>query len=992
MALRAIKGMNDVLPAEAARWHRVERLFHETMRRAGFGEIRTPLVESTSLFVHTIGEATDVVEKEMYSFEHHHDKLTLRPEGTAGAARAYVEHKVHAGEPVSRWYYAGPMFRAERPQRGRYRQFHQVGAEIFGDLGPGCDAELVDLLVRYLRALNIADARVIVNSVGNADTRARYREALVAFLTPLKEQLSEESQRRLQTNALRILDSKNPQDQAILASAPTILESLDEGQRAQFDAFKQHLTALETPFVVDPRLVRGLDYYTSILFEIKGATDKLGAGDTLVGGGRYDTMVGELEGPETAAFGFAAGVERLIIASDEAETKPSTDSYVIAVTDHTSPTAQASPTISGSLVLAAELRAAGVQAIADTRAAVSMKSKLRQAVAVGARVALIVGDTELQNETVQLKELEERSQHEVARADIVRILADRFVKTLAVVLLGLFLPKLAHAQGQGGGGGDDAQAQAPQQSVLRGGEPVQQAPDHPLEMSDAVRDRIGTSSDHEPPPAVGETKRSYFPYYQSTQGDARFRFLPPLYLENTRGLPTPEVPDSIPDTQRLIPPLMFYQRRSADMDADVVFPLFWRVRDHENHVLVVGPFAHREAPHEHDNWLAPLFFSGNHTTSGYFHSPALLTYSAWDKDSAFTSSMALFFRKRTGTDVDLGVVPFMFHGDNGDTEGAKRTYTLVPPLLFYHRYRELEDSTFTVAGPVIVGSDPKRSIFDFAPIFFHIEGKPATGGVRESHTTLFPLFHYGYSPEERLLILPGYLRRISPTADTMLTPLFSQATARNGGTTFTAIGPILPLFFNYVDRDVKTHAFAIAPLYYQSDSQRGHDMLTPLYGQFKTYGVSRTDWVAPTFVLSTNLHGWEADLHPLVYLGRNDGNSHTVFAPVFWDFATPASRTTVGFPLYWRFSDATDHSVVQVAANTVYIQKRAPGGGTDWQFHVAPLFSYGEDPQGYFWNVLFGLAGYQREGEYSRIRAFWIPITVSGPKAAPTQAAWNNRQ
>ncbi|MEO8876260.1 MAG: histidine--tRNA ligase [Polyangiaceae bacterium] len=983
MALRAIKGMNDVLPAEIGPWHRVENLFHETMRRAGFGEVRTPLVESTSLFVRTIGEATDVVEKEMYSFTHHDEPLTLRPEGTAGAARAYVEHEMHGKEPVSRWYYAGPMFRAERPQRGRYRQFSQLGAEIFGDAGPACDAEMIDLLVGFLKELKIPDVRVLVNSIGGPNVRVRYKEALVAYLTPLKDSLGADSQRRLSINPLRILDSKHPSDAEAIAGAPSLHDSFDDDDRAHFTALQRYLEALGTPFKIEHRLVRGLDYYTRTLFEIKGATEKLGAGDTLVGGGRYDGMIQELGGPAVPAIGFAAGLERLLIASEETKPVPVADAFIAPLGEKA---------ISEALVLARDLRASGVATLADTRGG-SLKSQLRRANALGCHVAMIIGDSEVEKRTVQLKDLEGHEQQEIPRADITRILADRFVKVLAVLLICLFFPKIALAQSgadHGGSGGGDQGAPPPQQTIQRA-EPVLGAPDKPLEISKDIQARIGSDADSAIIPApTGEKHRSFFPYYQETEGDYRFRFLPPLYLEHVRGLPTPQVPDAIPDSQRLYG-LLYYQRRSAEQDADIVFPLAWRVRDRENHVLVLGPFAHREAPHEHDNWLAPLFFSGDHTTSGYFHSPALLTYSHWDKDSALTLSGALFFRKRTGTDVDMGVAPLWFHGDNGDTDGARRTYTLMPELLFYHRYRELEDSSMTVAGPLIVASDPKRNILDVAPFFFHIQGKPETGGVTESHTTLFPLFHYGYSPTQRLLIFPGYLRRISPTADTMLTPFFSQATARKGGTTLTAIGPVLPIFYNYTDRDLHTHAFALAPLYYQSDSPRGHDMLTPLYGQFKTYGVSRTDWVAPTLVISTDLHGWETDLHPLIYLGRNDGSSHTVFAPVFWDFTSPVSRTTIGFPLYWRFSDATDDSIVQVAANTVYIQKRVPGG-LDWQFHVAPLFSYGEDPQGYFWNVLFGLAGYQREGEYSRIRAFWIPIQTGGPSApAQPQAAWNQR-
>lgn len=234
-AVRAVKGMNDVLPGEIGRWHRVEAAFRGTMERLGYREVRTPYVEPTPLFVRTIGEATDVVEKEMYSFAHHDELLTLRPEGTAGAARAYVEHAVANTEPITRWYYLGPMFRAERPQRGRYRQFSQVGAECFGDAGPAADAEMIDALVGFLQEIGIAKPDVFVNSIGSGETRAKYRDALVAFFTPKKDSLTADSQRRLETNPLRILDSKAPNDVAACEGAPTILDFLSDDDRAHWD-------------------------------------------------------------------------------------------------------------------------------------------------------------------------------------------------------------------------------------------------------------------------------------------------------------------------------------------------------------------------------------------------------------------------------------------------------------------------------------------------------------------------------------------------------------------------------------------------------------------------------------------------------------------------------------------------------------------------------------------------------------------------------------
>jgi histidyl-tRNA synthetase len=415
--LRAVKGMNDLLPEEIGRWQRVEQLCGRMLSLHGFREIRTPCVESTPLFVRAMGETTDVVEKEMYSFEHHGDALTLRPEGTAGAARAYVEHAVHAREAITRWWYLGPMFRAERPQRGRYRQFAQVGAEIFGDEGPGCDAEMIDMLVRLLGQLSIPGVEVLVNSLGGSDTRSRYRAALLAHLTPKAGALSTESQRRLQSNPLRILDSKDPRDQAAVRDAPSIHDFLDAGDREHFAKLTTYLDALHTPYVVDARLVRGLDYYTRTLFEIKGAHDKLGAGSTLLGGGRYDGMIADLGGPSVAALGFAAGLDRLLIASDlDARTKL-VDALVAPV---------GTDAIISGLLLARELRSHGIRCEIDTRGS-SLKSQLRRANQLGARLVLIVGDTELADNTVQLKDLDAHTQERMGRDEAVRVAIDRLI-------------------------------------------------------------------------------------------------------------------------------------------------------------------------------------------------------------------------------------------------------------------------------------------------------------------------------------------------------------------------------------------------------------------------------------------------------------------------------------------------------------------------------------------------------------------------------------
>ncbi len=413
--LRAVKGMNDVLPDEVGRWQHIERAYARTMGLHGFREVRTPCVEPTALFVRAIGEVTDIVEKEMYSFEHRGDALTLRPEGTAGVARAYVEHGVSQREPVTRWWYVGPMFRAERPQRGRYRQFWQLGAEIFGDEGPACDAELIEMLAAFLNELRIPGIEVVINSLGGPETRGRYRDALVGHLTPRAGSLSVDSQRRLGTNPLRILDSKDERDQAAVRDAPTLHDFLEAGDREHFAKLRSSLDALGTPYAVDERLVRGLDYYTRTLFEIRGAADKLGAGSTLLGGGRYDSMVADLGGPRVPALGFAAGLERLLIASEVTVPSSTVDALVAPL---------GAAAMGPALLLARDLRHRGVRCDADTRGT-SLKSQLRRANALGARVVLILGESELSENVVQMKDLEAHTQERVAREAVVRAVADR---------------------------------------------------------------------------------------------------------------------------------------------------------------------------------------------------------------------------------------------------------------------------------------------------------------------------------------------------------------------------------------------------------------------------------------------------------------------------------------------------------------------------------------------------------------------------------------
>jgi len=412
--LRSVKGMNDILPEEMPRWHRLERELTRVFALHGYAEVRTPVLEKTALFTHSIGEATDIVNKEMYTFvDKGEESLTLRPEGTASCARAYLEHSAGERQPVNKWFYVGPMYRRERPARGRYRQFYQAGVECYGDPGPYVDAEMIDMSVSLLAALGITEVRVLLNSLGGKETRARYREALKAFFEPHREALSAESQTRLELNPLRILDSKSPTDQEICQGAPPILDFLGPEDVEHFDGLRAALDALGTPYEVDPSLVRGLDYYTRTLFEVQTTSDELGAQSALLGGGRYDGMTEELGGKATPSVGFAMGLERLLLMMPVTEEPTTLDAFMITA---------GSELRSQTLVLAKELRAAGLRVDADLRGG-SVKSQLRRASKTGARFALLLGEGEVARGVVQLKDLVGHERRDLPLAEVARELA-----------------------------------------------------------------------------------------------------------------------------------------------------------------------------------------------------------------------------------------------------------------------------------------------------------------------------------------------------------------------------------------------------------------------------------------------------------------------------------------------------------------------------------------------------------------------------------------
>jgi len=411
---RSVKGTRDLLPPETGVWAAVEAVARRVFGLYGYAEIRTPVLEHTELFVRSVGEATDIVGKEMYTFEDRKGRsLTLRPESTASVARAYVEHGLHTWPQPVKLYYVGPHFRYERPQRGRYRQFHQIGAELLGDDSPHADAELLLMLMRFLRELRFRDLEVRLNTVGDAASREAFREALVAYLAPRTAALSEDSRRRLGSNPLRILDSKHRGDRAILDEAPELADHLTEPARRHFAAVRAALDRMGVAYVVDPRLVRGLDYYTQTVFEI--VSRDLGAQDALVGGGRYDDLVASLGGPAVPGIGFAIGEDRLVdVLPDAFRATVSAVAPVVAV-------GVGEAGMGAVLGLGEDVRAAGIACEIELSSR-SLGATLKRADKSGVRIVLILGDEELASDTVTVKDLERGTQERVPRHTLIETL------------------------------------------------------------------------------------------------------------------------------------------------------------------------------------------------------------------------------------------------------------------------------------------------------------------------------------------------------------------------------------------------------------------------------------------------------------------------------------------------------------------------------------------------------------------------------------------
>ena len=416
MLTQAIKGVKDLLPEDSVRWRKVETAARDAFNAYGFLEIRTPIIEHTVLFARSIGATSDIVEKEMYAFtDRGGDEITLRPEGTAGVVRAYVEHKLYAKDPVTKLYYMGPMFRRERPQAGRLRQFHQIGAEALGSAGPGIDVDVLALLSDLFGRLGIEGVELQINSLGCRDCRPKYRAALKEFLMARYDQLCPDCQRRIEANPLRALDCKAEGCKAATADAPDMSEYLDDGCREHFAKVREGLDDLDIGYSVNKRMVRGLDYYTRTTFEMV-ATDKKGAQNAVAAGGRYDGLVEELGGPSTPGIGFAIGMERLILMLPESgEDINGPELFVAAL-----------GTDAGRVALKVVhgLRTKGIHAEWDYSGA-SLKSQMKKADRSAAKRVLIVGEDELARGVAILRDMRSKEQQEIPIKSVIATLVNR---------------------------------------------------------------------------------------------------------------------------------------------------------------------------------------------------------------------------------------------------------------------------------------------------------------------------------------------------------------------------------------------------------------------------------------------------------------------------------------------------------------------------------------------------------------------------------------
>ena len=485
-------------------------------------------------------------------------------------------------------------------------------------------------------------------------------------------------------------------------------------------------------------------------------------------------------------------------------------------------------------------------------------------------------------------------------------------------------------------------------------------PEKPGEIPEQLEEVLGSDYDGEQDQGRDEETDRVFAglYYSEKSGDYSFRSIfPPLWMERKQG-----------EDRASLFGLAYFNRRSPSFDADVLFPIFWKLRSEDTHTTVVGPVMHREGPKGHDNWLAPLYFEGSGEDGHeYLHIPPLLTFHTRTARDGFSMAGPLFCKwkggsrcdGRTADEIDLGIAPLYFYGHDDRSE-----YELIPPLLHYYEYTEKGDEELDVWGPLWMESSREGGVFNILPIFWH------NWGPNEAHTTVFPFVHYGYEGNGHLLATPLFVDYVDQEdAHTFATYLYARHRGR------TELDMFTPLVWLYRDPDIQLDRTVVLPFYYRNVSPRSNDLAVfPLFGHFERHGISEDLWITPLFRHEHSITGWETDILPFFFMGREQDSTHLVVAPILWDFASPRSRGTVVFPVYWRFADRT--SVSQVVGNTYYHEERV-SGGTEWEFHLFPVFSYGESPRGHWWNFLYGLAGYTRDGTMSKMRLGYIPITLS---------------
>jgi hypothetical protein len=503
--------------------------------------------------------------------------------------------------------------------------------------------------------------------------------------------------------------------------------------------------------------------------------------------------------------------------------------------------------------------------------------------------------------------------------------------------------------------------------IAPGGEPT--LPAEPLKLSERTLERIGSDlelGNLEQGRASRTEYGFYGPYFTETSGNYSFKLAFPVWAERKQpSLTKPEVLD-----RASLYGGLYYNRRSAERTDDVLFPLFWNLIDEraKSRTTVVGPLVNRVAPDETDNWLAPLYFTGKRKHGGYTIIPPLLTYLNTSGKSGLNIVGPAFCSWKGGArcdlrsseEIDLGVAPFYFYGQD-----AEKKYEIIPPLLHYYGYDDRDLSWVNVWGPYYREHTQKRDMLHLLPLYYSIKGQD------ERHTTLLPFFHHGYKGDSWLHVNPLFLAaRGEKGESTFVTWGYARYRGR------TELDMITPLYWQYRDPDIQLDQKLLFPFLFTRESPRESTFaLFPFYAHSKRYGVSETTFITPFFQHTHGVRGFSTNIHPLVYIGRNATSTHTVFAPIFWDFASPKTRSTVAFPFYWRFQEEKELS--QLVGN-VYYHEAKLSTGTDWEIHIFPAFSYGETPDGHWWNVLYGLAGYTRRGSLVKVRTLWIPITVSG--------------